>query len=69
MRTSHRKTPPALRLRAARERRLASLYKRTALTGMYNSPTYYPTYYRYELGRLCSQYRKHYKGPYAHPDC
>lgn len=64
MRTSRRKTSPALRLRAARERRLASLYKRTALTGMYNSPTYY----RYELGRLCSQYRRHYKGPYEHTD-
>lgn len=64
MRTSRRKTSPALRLRAARERRLARLYKRTALTGMYNNPTYY----RYEIGRLCSQYRRHYKGPYEHTD-
>lgn len=64
MRTSRRKTSPALRLRAARERRLARLYKRTALTGMYNGHSHYS----WEMKKVAGDYRKFYKGPYAHTD-
>lgn len=64
MRISRRKTPDRIKLRAARERRLARLYKHAALESIYNGHSHYS----WEMKKVAGDYRKFYKGPYAHPD-
>lgn len=62
MRTSRRKTPPALHIRAARERRRAREFKINALRRLYSLANTA----RYEIMQIELRFRKHYKGPYAH---
>lgn len=62
MRISRRKTQPAIRLRAARERRHARLYKHAALESIYNGLSHYS----WEMKKVAGAYRKFYKGPYEH---
>lgn len=64
MRISRRKTPAAIIIRAARERRYARIFKQEALIRLYT----HPYTKNYAMLQIELRFRKFYKGPYAHPD-